>query len=355
MTGCTQDSQATIVFCEFSHNGNTNAPSSAPTHNIYIYGGYLTMRYCFVHDSVQGQNFHIRSRMATLEYNWFARAANYEGDLMSDDDFGEGYDSPPYSQTMILRGNVIVQNPSPGNHSQVIAIYNDEEIAGLTLSVQALYNTFVGTYGSSQFVHVSNADGTRMNAQISDNVISGTTVPYYIEDTATGSASGANNWLPANAMVGVLSNSVQDAAPGFINTNTAIEDYHLGPGSDCIGAADTVVHGLPGREYYYNEATNLMWRPRAAVYDIGAFESTSTNSPVGPYDLTPQPLLNVAAGAGNAIVSWPLFAQDFQLEQSSVLYPPVWNPAAFSLTTNAANIAVIIPTSTAQGFFRLQQ
>src|SRR5262249_45267383 len=127
----------------------------------------------------------IRCRYSTLEYNWFARAANYEGDLMSDDDFANGDGTAPFFQTMISRGNVLVQNNSPGNHSQVIAIFNDEQIAGLTMSVHALYNTFIGTYGSSQFVHISNANGivTTMNAEISDNIISGTTVPYFIEDT----------------------------------------------------------------------------------------------------------------------------------------------------------------------------
>jgi hypothetical protein len=355
MTGGTQDSQATVEFCEFNANGNTNAPSSAPTHNIYIYGGYLTLRYCYVHDSVQGQNFHIRCRQSTLEYNWFARAANYDGDLMSDDDFGEGYDSPPYSQTMILRGNVIVQNKSPGNHSQVIAIYNDEEIAGLTMSVQAVYNTFIGTYGSSYFIHVSNSDGTSMNASLWDNIISGTTIPYYIEDTASGSAIGANNWLPDKATTGVLLNSVQSSAPGFDNTNTAIEDYHLAPGSVCIGAADTSVYGLPGREYYYNEITNLMWRPRAATYDIGAFESTSTNTSVGPYDPAPQPLLSIVPGAGTAVISWPLFAQDFQLQESSLAMPLDWTPASIDLTTNPANVEAVVPISSAPSFFRLQE
>ena len=69
LTGGTQDSQATVEFCEFNANGNVNAPSSAPTHNIYVTGGYLALRYCYVHDSVQGQNFHIRCRNAVLEYN----------------------------------------------------------------------------------------------------------------------------------------------------------------------------------------------------------------------------------------------------------------------------------------------
>src|SRR6516164_427420 len=53
LTGGTQNSQATVEFCEFYANGNTNASSGSPTHNLYIYGGFLTMRYCYVHDSVQ--------------------------------------------------------------------------------------------------------------------------------------------------------------------------------------------------------------------------------------------------------------------------------------------------------------
>jgi len=350
MTGGTQDSQATVEFCEFNANGNTNAPASAPTHNIYIYGGYLTMRYCFLHDSVQGQNFHIRCRVATLEYNWFARAANYEGDLMSDDDFTS---SGPYSQTLILRGNVIVQNSSPGNHSQVIAIFNDESTPNLTMNVQVLYNTFVGAYGSSQFVHLSNADGTPMNAQISDNIIYDTTVPYYIESAPAGSASGVNNWMPMNATPGTLSNSVQTAAPGFLNP--AAKDYHLAAGSACIGQANPSVYGLPGKEYFYNEATNLMWRPRAAARDIGAFESASTNKPVGPYDAFAQPALNVTLPSGltNALLSWPLFAQDFQLMETSALTSP-WSAAAAAYSTNASNVNATVEINSSAQFLRLQ-
>jgi hypothetical protein len=98
-----------------------------------------------------------------------------------------------------------------------------------------------------------------------------------------------------------------------------------------------------------------MWRPRAATYDIGAFESTSTNNPVGPYDPTPQPSLSIVPGSGNVTLLWPLFAEDFQLEQSSLAIPVVWTPASADLTTNPANVAAIIPTTPASGFFRLQQ
>jgi hypothetical protein len=192
-----------------------------------------------------------------------------------------------------------------------------------------------------------------MNAEISDNLIYGSTVPYYIEKTPVGSTSGVNNWIPLNATPGVLSNSVRSASPGFFNA--AAEDYHLAAGSACIGAANATVYGLPGREYYYNELTNLMWRPRAAARDIGAFESTSTNSAVGPYDPTPQPTLNFTLPhSTNALLSWPLFARNFQVIESALLQPAVWSAAAVVYSTNASNVNVTIPVTSSAEFFRLQ-
>lgn len=350
LTGGTQDSSATVEFCEFNANGNTNASLSAPTHNIYVYGGYLAMRYCYVHDSVQGENFHIRCRSATLEYNWFARARNYEGDLMTDDDFsGAG----PFNQTLTLRGNVFVQNSLPGNHSQVIAIYNDAGLANLTLSVRALYNTFVGVNTNSAFVHVSNADGTRMTAEISDNIISGTKTPVLVENSGAATVTGVNNWLQTNASIGTLTGSVRSAAAGF--RNAAAADYTLVPNSACIAAADASVYGLPGREYFRNEATNRLWRVRAAARDLGAFESTTASDPVGPYDPEPLPQLSIAASGASAAVSWLLFAQDFELEQSDLNGTIAWTPAPYGLGTNATGVTASVPLDASKGFLRLRR
>lgn len=348
LTGGTQDSQATVEYCEFNANGNTNAPSSAPTHNIYVYGGYLAVRYCYIHDSVQGQNFHIRCRNATLEYNWIARAANYDGDLMTDDDFsGNG----PYTQLLTLRGNVIVQNSSPGNNSQVIAIYNDEEQTNLTMTVRAVYNTFVGTQSKSAFVHVSNADGTQMNAEISDNIIYKALTPALIEDTNAATVTGINNWLMPAASPGTLTGSVQTSAPGF--RNAAASDFTLAPGSACIGAANASVYGLPGKEYYLNETNTCEWRIRDAARDIGAFEDTTASQLVGPYDPAPQPTLKILPTSGGGSISWPLFAQDFQLQQSTAGNLTGWTPASLAYTTNASNVTASLPLHGGSGFFRL--
>jgi hypothetical protein len=350
LTGGTQNSQATVEFCEFNANGNTKASLSSPTHNIYVYGGYLTMRYCYVHDSAQGQNFHIRCRNSILEYNWFARANNYDGDLMSDDDFsGTG----PFTQTMTLRGNVFVQNALPGNHSQVVALYNDSAVTNDTFSLHMLYNTFVGVNTNSALVHVSNATGTQMTAEISDNIIYGTKTPVLIEDPAAAVVIGVNNWIQTNASAGPLTGSIQTASPGF--RDPAAKDYTLSIGSACIGAASASVYGLPGKEYFLNEATNRLWRIRAAARDLGAFESTSTNGPIGPYDPTPRPLLSASQSGGHAVLSWPLFAQDFQVQTSGVIGPATWTPAPFSYLTNLTGLSATLSTSNGPSFFRLQK
>lgn len=173
-----------------------------------------------------------------------------------------------------------------------MVLFNDTGRTNLTLAVRALYNTFVGNGGSAAFIHLSNADGTQMSAEESDNIVSGTTRPFLVENTNAGSVSGVNNWLPSNATPGALTGSVQSAAPGF--RNAATQDYTLASGSVCIGAANTSVYGLPGKEYYRNEITNRQWRARAAARDLGAFESTTTNSSVGPYDSAPLPRLSAS-------------------------------------------------------------
>ena len=350
ITGGTQDSQATIEFCEFSTNGNAHGSLSAPTHSIYIYGGYLTMRYCYVHDSAQGQNFHIRCRDATLEYNWFARANNYDGDLMTDDDFsGAG----PFTQTLTLRGNLFLQNPFPGNHSQVIAVFNDNGVTNLTMKVRVLYNTFVGANTNSAFVHLSNADATRMSAEVFNNIIYGTKTTSLIEDAVHGTVTGANNWLQTNAAPGPLTGSIQTASPGF--RNPAAKDYALAPGSACIGVATASVYGLPGKEYYQNETNKCQWRIRSAASDLGAFESTSTNSPIGPYDPIPRPRLSLTPNKPSAVLSWPLFAQDFQLEQSPALLPAFWTLAPYSYSTDTTAISLTAPATGTKTFFRLRK
>jgi MYXO-CTERM domain-containing protein len=280
ITGGTQSSTALVEYCEFDHNGNANAPSSAPTHNLYIYGGTFTLRYSWVHDPLQGQNFHIRAQTSTLEYNWFARAASYEGDLMTDDDYSGG---GSFTQSMVFRGNVVFEGTTQSNNSQIIAMYNDTGASGLTLQTHVLYNTFIGSDSHADFVHVSNADGTPMVTAIEDNVIAGAAAAVHVEDSTHATVSGTNRMTTGSDPT-PLTGTVTGADPGFVDAGA--EDFHLGMGSTAIGAASSGLMDLPDAEYWENEVVTRMWRARLAVKDIGAFESTTNGTPMGPFGPT---------------------------------------------------------------------
>jgi hypothetical protein len=349
ITGGTQESDATVEFCEFSQNGNLQA--TAATHNIYVYGGTLALRYCYVHDSAQSQNFHIRCRYSLLEYNWLARAKNYEGDLMSDDDF-DG--SVPETQVMMVRGNIFVQSANPANRGQVLVIYNDSGTPNLSMSMQVVNNTFIGYGGNSAFMHISNADGTRMTAEVSNNIIFGTSRPTLIEDPSTGTITGVNNWIASGVAPGPLGNSIVSASPGF--RNPAAQDYTLSPGSAAIAKASTSPYGLPGLEYFKDETTSRKFRARPSIKDLGAFESTTSGLAFGAYDAPPVPKVSALLSKGDLMLSWPLSASDYRLIQSTGLNSgAVWTQASGQATTNATGINSVLSAKQRESFFKLSK
>lgn len=354
LTGGTQNSDVVVEFCEFDSNGNLAA--SAATHNMYIYGGTFTLRYSYVHDSIQAENFHIRAQNALLEYNWFARATNYEGDLMTDDDFsGNG----PFTQTMLVRGNLFLQNTNSGNHSQVLVIFNDTGLTNENMSMQVINNTFIGYGGSSAFVHLSNADGTRMSALVVNNVIYGTTRPTLIENTNKAAILGWNNWLATGVNPGPLTNSTFSASPGF--QNASAKNFTLAAGSATIGGASQFLPGLPIpafpiKEYYRDETVAREYRIRLSSRDIGAFESTTTGAGVGPYDAPPRPKLSGAVSGNAAVISWPLTAADYVLDQTGGLAPPVtWTSAPALYLTNSTDFRINVPLPAGNRFYRLRK
>lgn len=281
LTGGTENSDMTVEFSEFSHNGNTNASASSPTHNVYVYGGTFALRYSYLHDPLQAQNLHCRAVQSIIEYNWFARAKSYVGDLMTSDDYANA-PTGSLAQSMTLRGNVVIESANQANQGQIWAVYDDEASGSpVSFSITALYNTVVGDGAHTAFIHLSNADSTTMSAKVSDNVISGTSQPILVEDGAHATVTGENNWLQTGAASSGLTGTVFGAAPGF--ANAASDDFTLASGSPCIGAADTSVGGLPTDEYYQNETVTRMSRVRASALDIGAFEHTTAGSGMGPY------------------------------------------------------------------------
>lgn len=71
--------------------------------------------------------------------------------------------------------------------------------------------------------------------------------------------------------------------------------------------------------------------------------------------VTPQ--ISIVNSNGVALLSWPVSAGDYLLEEASVLdiKPNTWTPASLPLVTNGENINVTLTNSTGSKFFRLRK
>jgi hypothetical protein len=68
------------------------------------------------------------------------------------------------------------------------------------------------------------------------------------------------------------------------------------------------------------------------------------------------PLLRIDPSGANVVISWPLPATGFVLDQSTTLNSPTtpWTPVAFPYQTNASRISITVPASIGNKFYRLR-
>lgn len=89
-------------------------------------------------------------------------------------------------------------------------------------------------------------------------------------------------------------------------------------------------------------------------------EFSSINGVVRPqvarlYGDSTMPALNLSRSGNNLVLSWPVTALNFQLEESTNLaLVNAWSPASQPAVTNGNQISVTTPTVAAQKFFRLK-
>ena len=257
-----------VEHCEFRDNGKTFEGGN-PTHNIYIYGGRFAMRYCYNHDSHEGQLFHVRAAESRIEYNWLARPANYVGDIMSCEYLCDGT-----AQHMTLMGNVIIQG-TPENASQIFALYSDEDTGMTEMNIFLYYNTIIGTPrepGRTHNLLNLRNDSIDTHATLYNNIIYGMGTVAEVADEAMSnwSVTGAANWLSTGTAVRWLTGSVEGTDPGFVDA--ANLNYYLTENAGVRNMADASLGEVPDREYYLNEETSMGYRQRESAMDLGAFE-----------------------------------------------------------------------------------
>ena len=193
---------------------------------------------------------------------------------------------PPHTQTMLLRGNVIVQGEA-GNQSQLLALFRDENPdTSATMDLTLAYNTIIGTprgSGRDHFLVNMRNDTVSAYVHLFNNVIHdvGDIGQAHTPGAANWGIDGSNNWVRTGTAASELSATLEGTDPGF--ANPAALDFTLLSDAAAVGHAEAGAVEAPDREYFRSEDDAMRWRSRPSADDLGAFEQGNAEDLVGPH------------------------------------------------------------------------
>jgi hypothetical protein len=261
---------------EIAYNGTGDLDGQS--HNVYLTAGTtITFRYCYIHDSVSGENFKSRAHYTQLFYNYVAFGAESEV---------EGLDAPDTTianSNMTMIGNLVVSTPNR-TINNIKFINFGQDVGGTHLgTLYLINNTLIAGTSSIGFLR-SSASNSAIVA--SNNIFYGSdTIVNPLYATAI---SGTNNWMPSTASVptGFTAN-VLGTAPGFMSAT----DYHLTSASQAhaIGLASPVYldgsgvshSGVPAFEYV-QPLSSTTRTDTGTTLNAGAYGDSSTGGTTPP-------------------------------------------------------------------------
>lgn len=263
---CDNNSNLVIEASEICSNGTSLYDGYS--HNLYLGGNSATLRFCYIHDSLYGQNFKTRAHYTELLYNYIADSQDGEVGLV------DAAETAATNSHAVMIGNIIISKPRLSGYNSGRFIQFGQDSGGQhNGTLFAFNNTFIAGDGRIQFLS-ANAAGATIIAH--NNVFYGSDK---IIGTLGGGISGSNNWLQITATVpAMFYGSTTGSDPGFVNR--AARDLHLTAASSCrnrglnalvyLDSAGASHSGLPTLEY----VNHLQSRPRPSdgQTDLGAYE-----------------------------------------------------------------------------------
>lgn len=254
---------ALVERCEVAFNGTKDFDGYS--HNFYLLGNRATIRECYIHDALFGQNFKTRGRYTELWYNVICDSE--EGEL----GFVDGDDSALPNAHTLMVGNVVVSKAErKGNASKFIDFGGEGKSRNGSLFL--FHNTFVAGSPRIQFLRLAEASN---DLSAANNLFVGSSKPA---ELAGGKAQGTRNFSAGGLSAGLV-NGIKGGQPSFVSAAT--RDFHLQPGSPCINA------GAPEDSLAYTDADGKSQkvvadrqivvplssapRPKKATPDVGAF------------------------------------------------------------------------------------
>ncbi len=262
---CDNNSNLVIEASEICSNGTSLYDGYS--HNLYLGGNSATLRFCYIHDSLYGQNFKTRAHYTELLYNYIADSQDGEVGLV------DAAETAATNSHAVMIGNIVISKPRLSGYNSGRFIQFGQDSGGQHNGVLfAFNNTFIAGDGRIQFLSANAAGATIVG---DNNVFYG---GAQIVGTLGGGISGSNNWLQTTATVpATFYASTTGSDPGFVNR--LARDLHLTAASSCrhrglnalvyLDGTGASHSGLPAFEY----VNHLQSRPRPSdgQPDLGAY------------------------------------------------------------------------------------
>jgi hypothetical protein len=217
-----------IENCEIAYNGTLAKEEHKKTHNFYFCAVRQMVRGCYIHHSIEGENFKSRAANTIFANNWVDEDAVYS---VAVDSGGE--------KNTLWVGNVIMKRTEPGHgQGRLLGVGDGTGTARGTLVV--LGNTLVTVFPRDFYLFTeksSTADVVLIN-----NVCVGPG-EVFLDGNGKGSVTGSHNWLQKGlkSIPEGMKDLISGDAPGFVDA--AGLDFRPGADSPLVGAA------MPREEY----------------------------------------------------------------------------------------------------------
>ena len=326
-----------IEASEIAANGT--ALYDGYSHNFYLGGTNTTVRFCYIHDSLYGQNFKTRGHYTELLYNYIADSQDGEIGLV------DAAETAAANSHAVMLGNIVISKPRLGAYNHVRFIQFGQDSGGAhNGALFAFNNTFVAGDGRIQFLS-ANATGSTILA--GNNIFFGS---GQIIGTTGGGIIGSNNWMQSTATLPAgFWGTVRGSVPGFVDTASRIFRLKSSSGCRYLGLSGLLFldgqgsshSGLPVSEYVNHQQSRP--RPIDAVMDFGA------------YEYAPPLILNInRTGTVSRVTVKAIPGVFYDLLQVNDLAAANWNPVVTNVPGFDGPIELAHTNAAAQGFYRVR-
>jgi len=336
---CDNNSNLVVEASEVCSNGTSLYDGYS--HNFYLGGKSATIRFCYIHDSLYGQNFKTRAHYTELLYNYIADSQDGEVGLV------DAAETAATNSHAVMIGNIVISKPRLSGYNSGRFIQFGQDSAGQhNGTLFAFNNTFIAGDGRIQFLSANTAGATIV---ANNNIFYGSDK---VVGTLGGGISGSDNWLQATATVPTnFHTSVTGSDPDFVNR--ASRDVHLTAASTCrdwglnalvyLDGTGATHSGLPTQEY----VNHLQSRPRPSdgQTDLGAYEYRAPGFSAIRFSGN-DCLLDFTAATGN----------QYELQSTSNLAGNFWSPVRSNIpgTDGAIHVTDTNAASQPKRFYRLK-